>query len=84
MQSCPEGIVWRDPPRYWEQIVYPAYVRSHAHVFTDNDVEHGALSGKVEGLVLLEASGEGMTMQGMLDTTCQAAEKAMLRISPPS
>ncbi|KAK7693427.1 hypothetical protein QCA50_002995 [Cerrena zonata] len=24
----PEGEVWRDPPQYWEKIVWPAYIRA--------------------------------------------------------
>jgi len=34
-----EGSLWRDPPQYWEQIVYPAYVRAHERMFKDGNVE---------------------------------------------
>jgi len=50
-----EGTLWRDPPQYWEQIVYPAYVDANREVFENGDVETGAASGKVGGLVLLES-----------------------------
>ncbi|GLB37326.1 putative P-loop containing nucleoside triphosphate hydrolase protein [Lyophyllum shimeji] len=49
-----EGALWRDPPGYWEQIVYPAYVDAHRDMFTDGDVEAGMPGDKVEGLMVLE------------------------------
>jgi len=48
-------VLWRDPPRYWEDIVYPAYLDAHRDVFVDGDVEHGEPTNKIEGLVLLES-----------------------------
>lgn len=27
-----EGGVWQDPPDYFDQIVWPAYVKAHEHV----------------------------------------------------
>ncbi|EDR08894.1 uncharacterized protein LACBIDRAFT_161970, partial [Laccaria bicolor S238N-H82] len=27
------GTLWRDPPHYWEEIVYPAYLEAHKDVF---------------------------------------------------
>jgi len=53
VQSDPEGTLWRDPPGYWERIVYPAYVDAHRDVFIDGDVEAGAPADKVGGLILL-------------------------------
>ncbi|KAJ3550929.1 hypothetical protein NMY22_g127 [Coprinellus aureogranulatus] len=50
-----EGALWRDPPGYWEDIVWPAYVEAHRDLFIDKDVEGGQLSGdKVPNLVLSE------------------------------
>jgi len=49
-----EGSLWRDPPNYWENIVYPAYVRAHAEVFEGGDVEKGRPTDKVPGLILFE------------------------------
>lgn len=50
-----EGALWRDPPGYWEDIVWPAYVDAHKDLFIDGNVESGQLSGeKVPNLVLLE------------------------------
>ncbi|KAJ7287751.1 P-loop containing nucleoside triphosphate hydrolase protein [Mycena rebaudengoi] len=50
-----EGTLWRDPPQYWEQVVYPAFVNAHREAFVGGDVEHGGPSSKVAGLVLLES-----------------------------
>jgi nicotinamide/nicotinate riboside kinase len=55
VQSDPEGTLWRDPPQYWEQVVYPAFVNAHREAFVGGDVEHGVPSSKVAGLVLLES-----------------------------
>lgn len=37
------GGVWEDPPNYFDQIVYPAYVKAHEHIFEDGNVEKGML-----------------------------------------
>ncbi|KAJ8514900.1 hypothetical protein ONZ45_g7604 [Pleurotus djamor] len=62
----PEGDTWRDPPQYWEKIVWPAYLDAHKHLFQDEDVAAGGLSGKVEGVVLLE--GTKTEMKDMINT----------------
>ncbi|KAG6861683.1 hypothetical protein C0995_013252 [Termitomyces sp. Mi166 len=48
-----EGSLWRDPPGYWEQIVYPAYVDAHRDVFIGGDIEGGLPGEKVKGLVVI-------------------------------
>ena len=55
MQSDPEGALWRDPPGYWEDIVYPAYLDAHKDIFMDEDVEHGQLTSTVSELILIES-----------------------------
>ncbi|EAU80443.2 hypothetical protein CC1G_12108 [Coprinopsis cinerea okayama7 len=58
-----EGEVWKDPPQYWEKIVWPAYIRAHEHLFEEGDVE----SGKVkEGYILLEGDMEDMVRAVMV------------------
>ena len=59
VQSDPEGALWRDPPQYWEQIVWPAYVRAHARML-GGDVEHGRPTDAVPGLVLLDGLERSM------------------------
>lgn len=60
----------QDPPNYWENIVWPAYVSAHAPLFLNGDVEAGQPdSKKIEGVVLLEASE--LKMDGMVDRACQ-------------
>ena len=61
VQSDPEGALWRDPPHYWEQIVYPAYVEAHRHIFEGGDVEHGRVSRDDIGIInALEQSMGGI------------------------
>ncbi|KAI0258171.1 hypothetical protein BC834DRAFT_975410 [Gloeopeniophorella convolvens] len=53
-----EGSFWRDPPGYFDQLVYPAYVDAHKAIFSDADVEKG--SPVLPGLVLIEPLQMGM------------------------
>ncbi len=56
------GTVWADPPGYFDNIVYPAYVKAHADVFRDGDVEEGEAHPD-SGVVLIHPlqGEEGMT-----------------------
>ncbi|KAI0675076.1 P-loop containing nucleoside triphosphate hydrolase protein [Trametes maxima] len=74
VQSDPEGSLWRDPPHYWEQIVWPAYVEAHAGIVEDGDVEHGKSNGRVPGLVLLD--GLELSMSDMVDRVCGVVDDA--------
>jgi nicotinamide/nicotinate riboside kinase len=69
VQSDPEGTLWRDPPHYWENIVYPAYIDANRDVFEGGDVERGKPSGKVERLVLLESLE--MSMGDAVSRSCE-------------
>ncbi|KAF8170292.1 P-loop containing nucleoside triphosphate hydrolase protein [Mycena galopus ATCC 62051] len=69
VQSDPEGTLWRDPPQYWENIVYPAYVDANREVFEEGDVEKGKPTAKVEKLVLLESLE--MSMGDAVSRSCE-------------
>ncbi|RDB24774.1 Nicotinamide riboside kinase [Hypsizygus marmoreus] len=73
VQSDPEGTLWRDPPGYWEQIVYPAYVDAHRDVFVDGDVEEGKPGSKVSGLIVLESLKTGMSEE--VERCCTVLEE---------
>ena len=78
VQSDPEGALWRDPPGYWEDIVYPAYVEAHQELFVDGDTEKGKLSGKkVENLVLLETLQ--MTMSEAVERSCEVVKEFLVK-----
>ncbi|KAG9007551.1 ribosylnicotinamide kinase [Tulasnella sp. JGI-2019a] len=64
-----DGSLWRDPPNYWEQIVWPSYVRAHQGIFEGGDVEHGESNGKVRDLVVLH--GETLTMTELFEKACE-------------
>lgn len=68
MQSDPEGSLWRDPPLYWEQIVWPAYVAAHEEMLEGGDIEHGKPTDKVPGLILIEALE--VSMSKMVEQVC--------------
>lgn len=68
VQSDPEGSLWRDPPHYWEQIVYPAYVAAHAELFEGGDTEHGKPEN-VENLVVID--GLEMSMSDIVEKCCK-------------
>lgn len=69
VQTDPEGTLWRDPPKYWENIVWPSYVDAHKRIFEDGDVEHGKLTGVIEDLVLLETLEISLTEA--VERSCQ-------------
>ncbi|KAK4704895.1 hypothetical protein P7C70_g1314, partial [Phenoliferia sp. Uapishka_3] len=69
VQSDPEGSLWQDPPGYWDNIVWPAYISAHRAIFEGGDVEDGAPNDAIEGLVVLEASQLGM--EEMVKRTCE-------------
>ena len=68
MQSDPEGSLWRDPPDYWDDIVYPAYLDAHKDIFVDGDVEHGRLTSTVSELILIE--GLEISMSDAVEQCC--------------
>ncbi|TFK89469.1 P-loop containing nucleoside triphosphate hydrolase protein [Polyporus arcularius HHB13444] len=72
VQSDPEGSLWRDPPNYWEQIVWPAYVEAHEGIVENGDVEHGKSNGKVAGLLLFD--GLELSMSEMVSRVCEVLE----------
>lgn len=83
MQSDVEGSLWKDPPNYWEQIVYPAYVEAHQGLFEGGDVEHGKPKSssestpRVDDLFLIEGTEIGMAE--MLDRCCKILEELVQR-----
>lgn len=75
VQFNPEGSFWKDPPDYWENIVYPAYSRAHADMFEGGNVETGEPTEKVPGLVLIE--GEKSDISLMFEQACRAIEERL-------
>ncbi|KAI0693017.1 P-loop containing nucleoside triphosphate hydrolase protein [Cytidiella melzeri] len=68
-QSDPEGALWRDPPNYWEQIVWPAYVKAHTAMLEGEDLDQAKLSGKVKDVVLVE--GMEQSIGDMIELVCE-------------
>lgn len=72
LQALPDVLSPRnqDPPGYWDDIVWPAYLSAHRSLFLNGDVEAGPPDpDKIDGLVLLEASQLGM--EDMVRKTCE-------------
>ncbi len=63
--------MWQDPPGYWDQIVYPAYIRSHKDMFEGEDVEKGEMKEEVKKKIVL-LDGMSSDLQELLDRSCQA------------
>jgi len=70
--------LWRDPPGYWEDIVYPAYVDAHKDIFVDGDVEHGRLTSTNSGLILIE--GLEISMSDAVEQCCSALKEMAERV----
>lgn len=65
-----EAETWTDPPNYWENIVWPAYLDAHKGVFTNDDVEHGRpREDMVPDLLLID--GLEHTMDDIISTCCK-------------
>lgn len=63
-----DGETWVDPPRYWDEIVWPAYLTAHQQMFVGHDVESGELdrshwAGK--DVVILEAKVDESSTETM-------------------
>lgn len=41
VQFSSEGSLWQDPPGYWDDIVWPAYLKAHKHIFIAGNVSDG-------------------------------------------
>ena len=79
VQSNAEGVLWRDPPNYWEQIVYPAYVEAHCELFEGGDIENGKLTGrKAENLKLIP--GLEMELTDVVEKCCQILMEQAKRV----
>lgn len=69
------GGVWTDPPNYFEQIVYPAYVKAHEQMFENGNIEHGKV--KLEGLHVLQPLEGGDEMTKCFKDSCEIIQKAL-------
>ena len=70
--------MWRDPPGYWDDVVYPAYVEAHKDLFEGGDVEHGKPTNKIKDLTLLESLDISMTEA--VDRCCRVIKDACQRL----
>ena len=41
VQFSPDGSLWQDPPRYWDDIVWPADIKAHKNIFFGGNVSYG-------------------------------------------
>ncbi|KAI9510063.1 P-loop containing nucleoside triphosphate hydrolase protein [Russula earlei] len=71
-----EGVFWKDPPGYFQELVYPAYVQAHRALFTDGDVEGGALLAP--GIVLIEP--QQMNMDDIFTRCCEELVSVIRRL----
>ncbi|KAH9044212.1 P-loop containing nucleoside triphosphate hydrolase protein [Lactarius hengduanensis] len=70
-----EGSFWKDPPGYFDNLVYPAYTDAHRSMFADDDVEQG--SAVLPGLVIIEASQ--LSMDDVVSRCCEELVTALRR-----
>jgi nicotinamide/nicotinate riboside kinase len=71
------GGVWTDPPDYFEQIVYPAYIKAHAQIFETGDIEQGAVESDWEGLHVLQPLEGAEEMTRCFEKSCGIIQKAL-------
>ena len=63
--------MWQDPPSYWDDIVYPAYVDAHKELFEDGDVENGKLNKSGEEIKLEMIEGLKVPMVDIIERCCR-------------
>ncbi|KZV71110.1 P-loop containing nucleoside triphosphate hydrolase protein [Peniophora sp. CONT] len=68
-----EGTFWKDPPGYWDRLVYPAYVDAHKHIFENGDLDNGA--PVLPGITVLEPLQ--LSMDAVVEHTCAVIEDAL-------
>ena len=75
-----EGF-WEDPEGYVDEIVWPNYVREHAWMFQDGDVDHGDVNPVVARESILIGPGKGdAKMEDILEWGCHTLEKEVERL----
>jgi nicotinamide/nicotinate riboside kinase len=73
------GSIWTDPPNYFDNIVYPAYLKAHEALFVDQNVEDGKLApNAVERGIQVFTPAEGSEgMERVVDAACDAILQAL-------
>jgi nicotinamide/nicotinate riboside kinase len=73
------GGVWTDPPKYFEQIVYPAYVKAHEQIFEAGDVEEGEVrpEWQAKGLQVLKPLEGSAEMSRCFEQSCGYIVRAL-------
>lgn len=68
-EDAAAGGVWNDPPGYFDNIVWPGYVKAHSSLFSGGDVENGEVVAK--GVALLEPEDGSEGMGKMVRQVCE-------------
>lgn len=59
---------WVDPPGYFDKMVYPAYAKSHKHLFLEADVENDLDSSKMKDLDIVSyANNKDCSLKEVVD-----------------
>ncbi|KIM21630.1 hypothetical protein M408DRAFT_80281 [Serendipita vermifera MAFF 305830] len=90
-----DGYMWRDPPEYWDNLVWPAYLEAHQRMFIDGNVNGEAIEpvptssrddstnpSSFGGPVanLIVLPAENASIQDLFDLACNKLETFMLRL----
>jgi nicotinamide/nicotinate riboside kinase len=66
-----EGF-WQDPPRYFELLVWPAYVEQHSYLFKNGDIDSGTLTQEAFDEGLRTPKKTDMTLKETMDWAIEA------------
>jgi nicotinamide/nicotinate riboside kinase len=80
------GGVWTDPPKYFEQIVYPAYIKAHEQIFEKGDVEQGNVKAEWQekGLQVLRPLDGAAEMTRCFEMSCEHIVRALSSSESPA
>ncbi|KAG0145014.1 hypothetical protein CROQUDRAFT_716314 [Cronartium quercuum f. sp. fusiforme G11] len=80
-----EGETWIDPPEYWDQIVWPAYLVAHEQMFVNKDVEKGPIDRShpiAKDLIMLEAQSDAPPTESMRQFVDKTLEAVWAHLHP--
>jgi nicotinamide/nicotinate riboside kinase len=78
MPILTDGSIWLDPPGYWDNVIFPAYLDAHRAWYEGGDVVNGKLSkaAQDEKLALIEET----EASDLVNQSCQVLLRKLERM----
>ncbi|PWN25078.1 P-loop containing nucleoside triphosphate hydrolase protein [Jaminaea rosea] len=81
-----EGETWKDPPLYFDEILWPSHLKAHARLFQGGDVESGQTTEEARDIHIVEAQeppgkGEPTSMDDVVAEGCEVLLAALEKMA---